>query len=90
VRPTLETLKRHIDPTCRFVDGRHINIVVKVVDLRNNGYRDQEHRNRSLQSYKVETAFYHEFGDKLEKVPQQSYWFSSFVEAGTVHRHPQK
>ena len=55
----------------RLVDGLQVDVVVKVVDLRSNSYRDHEHRGRSLRSYRVETGFYLTFANRLQQACQR-------------------
>ena len=50
-----------------------MDVVVKVVDLRSNSYRDLEHRGRSLRSYRVETGFYHTFANRLQQACQRYF-----------------
>ena len=52
---------------CRLEDGQDIPVIVKLVDLRANSYRDKQHRDRSTQSYRVETGFYRHFAHRLHK-----------------------
>lgn len=52
----------------RLDDGQEFGVVVKLVDLNANSYRDKQHRDRSIQSYKVESGFYAHFAHKLHNV----------------------
>ena len=51
----------------RLADGQQVSVVVKLVDLRANSYRDEQHRDRSAKSYKVETGFYRQFAHRLHE-----------------------
>ncbi|KAL3130840.1 hypothetical protein ABBQ38_000173 [Trebouxia sp. C0009 RCD-2024] len=55
-------------------DGQEYGVVVKLVDLRANSYRDKQHRDRSTQSYKAESGFYthfaHRMHDAKAKIPE--------------------
>ena len=53
---------------CRLEDGKEYGVVVKLVDLRANSYRDKQHRDRSKQSYRVESGFYKQFAHRLHNV----------------------
>ena len=52
----------------RLEDGQELGVVVKLVDLNANSYRNKQHRDRSTQSYKVESGFYKHFAPKLYNV----------------------
>lgn len=52
----------------RLENGRTFGVVVKLVDLNANSYRDKQHRDRSTRSYKVESAFYTHFAPRLYDV----------------------
>ena len=52
----------------RLDGGQELGVVVKLVDLNANSYRDKQHRDRSTQSYKVESGFYSHFARKLHSV----------------------
>lgn len=53
---------------CRLDDGQEYGVVVKLVDLRANSYRDKQHRDRSTQSYKAESGFYTHFAHRMHDV----------------------